>query len=104
MPYSSEVQQRLETKLLTQPLERLERPGIRDLGWFQDGNFRDQRGSVIGWVVGASGGPVKPAAAAVPAMPTMAARPAMPAQPATPAVPVASLSWSAMTWQQFVDQ
>jgi hypothetical protein len=76
----------------------------KHLGWFQDGNLRDPRGAVVGWVVGANGGPVKPAASARPAMPAMAARPAMPAQPATPVVPVWSLSWSAMTWEQFLGQ
>ena len=76
----------------------------KHLGWFQDGNFRDPRGAVVGWVVGASGGPAKPAAAAVPAVPALSARPAIPAQPATPAVPAAPLSWSAMTWEQFIDQ
>ena len=32
MPYSSKVQQRLRAKLPPEPLERLERPGIGDLG------------------------------------------------------------------------
>jgi hypothetical protein len=76
----------------------------KHLGWLQDGNFRDSYGAIVGWVAGASGGPAKPAAGAVPAMPAMAARPAMPAQPATPAIPAASPSWSAMTWERFIDQ
>jgi len=58
----------------------------RHLGRFMDGNFRDSRGAVVGWVKGANGGPVKPVAAVAPAPPAMAVRPA---RPATSAAPIA---------------
>ncbi len=76
----------------------------RHLGRFMDGNFRDSRGAVVGWVKGANGGPVKPVAAVAPAPPAMAVRPARPATSAAPIAPVGSTSWSAMTWERCVSQ
>jgi hypothetical protein len=45
------------------------------LGRFQDGNIRDHRGAVVGWVKGATGGPTKPIPGIPPLAPILAIPP-----------------------------
>jgi hypothetical protein len=58
----------------------------------------------VGWVKGARGGPMKPVAAVTPVQPVMAVTPVRPVTPVKLVSPVASLSWSSLTWEQFVSQ
>lgn len=73
------------------------------LGVFDDGLFRDHRGAVVGFVEGASGGPLLPLTSLPPLapLPSLPPLPAIPAIPPVPAIP--SLAWSSTTWTQFAD-
>jgi hypothetical protein len=74
------------------------------VGSFQDGNIRDRRGAVVGWVEGATGGPIKPIPSVPPVPPIGSVPPIPPIPPIAPIPPIGSPSWSAMTWQQFIQQ
>lgn len=78
--------------------------GGHHLGRFRDGNIRDHKGAVVGWVKGATGGPKKPfpTLPPFPPRPAFAPRPPFPPRSPMPAKP--SMAWSTMTWQQFIEQ
>lgn len=72
------------------------------LGRFDRLFFRDLDGHAVGFVRGASGSP-RPPTPSVPRPPRLPSIPRVPAvAPVPPAAPVASLSWSPLTWHQFL--
>jgi hypothetical protein len=76
----------------------------RHLGRIEDGNIRDHCGAVVAWTENAQGGPIKPAASVAPIPPIRALAPSPPTPPVPPIPAISLLSWSTMTWKQFVQQ
>jgi hypothetical protein len=74
----------------------------KHLGLFKDGLFRDYRGGVVAFKVGATGGPILPIASIppIPPIPSIPPIPAIPAIPPIPAIP--SLGWGDVDWPQFI--
>ena len=72
------------------------------LGTFDQGFFRDQNGHAVAFVEGAHGGPVKPIQSVppVPAVPPVP--PVQPVAPVAPIPPNPSLSWSSLSWDEFM--
>ena len=73
------------------------------LGQFVKGNFRDHSGAVVAWTHGARDGPLKPLPSIAPIPPVPAIPPVPPIPPIPPIPPVASLSWSSLTWEKFIE-
>lgn len=71
------------------------------LGHVDRGFFRDRAGHAVGWIRGADGGPVLPVPETAPAPPLLPKPPMPPAVPAPPP-PMPSLSWSGVTWDDFL--
>ncbi|GAA1683475.1 hypothetical protein GCM10010977_32960 [Citricoccus zhacaiensis] len=71
-------------------------------GYFNNGNFRDDRGTVVAFVAGAQGGPAKPARHARPARPARAARPARPARSARRTRAARAFAWSDLSFAQYL--
>src|SRR6266404_5497360 len=72
------------------------------LGWFQNGFFRDGAGDAIAFMTGYVGGPLPPLHE-LPPIPPIPAIPPIPPVPAIPGIPpLPSLDWSDVTWEQFL--
>jgi hypothetical protein len=75
----------------------------RHLGVFDDGNVRDHRGAVVGWLRGSSGGPLKPTPSVPPVPPVPSVPPVPPVPPVAPVQAIPSLSWSSADWDAFIN-
>ncbi|WP_442892008.1 4-fold beta flower protein [Chryseobacterium sp. VD8] len=71
--------------------------GSRHLGRFSNGFFRDRNGNAIAFIQGATNGPIPP----IPQIPPIPPIPAIP--PIPPIPPIDSLSWSNLTWENFIN-
>ena len=75
----------------------------RQLGYFDNGYFRDKVGDAVAFMGGCTGGPLPP----IPPIPPIPAIPAIP--PIAPIAPIASvprvpsLSWSRLGWMEFIN-
>jgi len=76
----------------------------KHIGTFRNGYFRDRSGHAIGFVRGASGGPLTPLPALPPLPPLFPLAPIPPIPPIPPVSPVPSLSWSNMDWEEFLGE
>ncbi len=76
-------------------------PGVY-LGRFQKGFFRDTAGFAVGFIRGASGGPIPPVPSVSPVPPV----PGIPPVPGVPAIapvpPIPRLQWSNLRWDDFL--
>ena len=73
------------------------------LGILDSGFFRDHYGNAVAFISSASGGPLPPIPEVPPAppVPLLAPVPPIPPVPPVPALP--SLSWSHLTWEEFLE-
>ncbi|MDA9555318.1 hypothetical protein N9R54_03700 [Pelobium sp.] len=74
--------------------------GSRHLGRFINGFFRDKSGHAVAFVQGAKSGPLPPIAQ-IPPIPPIPVIP--PTPPIPPIPPIDSLSWSNLTWENFIN-
>lgn len=76
----------------------------KQMGMFEDGFFRDSGGGAVAFIENASGGPILPIAQIppVPPVPTIPPIPPIPLIPYVPPVPL--LSWSYLSWNDFLSQ
>ena len=74
----------------------------RQLGWLQNGYFRDGGGNAVAFLRDCSGGPMPPLAHLPPLPPLPALPPLPPLPPLSPLPPLFTLSWSNLSWPQFV--
>jgi hypothetical protein len=73
------------------------------LGSFREGFFRDSSGNAVGFVNGASGGPLLPLRSLPPLPPLPSLPPLKPLPSLPPIAPMPSLSWSNRTWDEFLE-
>jgi len=72
------------------------------LGEFYDGFFRDRAGYAVAFVEGADGGPLLPITQPPPVTPILQTPPIQPITPIPPLAPLGTLSWSGLTWDDFL--
>jgi len=72
------------------------------LGRLDRGIFRDLNGHAVAFMHGASGGPMLPVPAVPPVPPVPQVPPVSPVPVIPPVPPVPSLSWSLLTWEEFL--
>lgn len=75
----------------------------RHLGRFTNGFLRDTNGHAVAFVRGAKSGPVTPVTQVAPIPPIPAIPPIPPVPPIPPIPPIDSLSWSVLTWDNFIN-
>lgn len=71
-------------------------------GYFTDGLFRDNRGDAVAFVSGATGGPTKPVRHVRPVQPVRHVRPVRPVFHMKNVRAVRSLSWSRLSFTQYL--
>ena len=73
--------------------------GVRGhhVGYFNDGLFRDNRGAVVAWIAGATGGPTKPVRHVRPVQPVRHVRPVRAIRHVRHVRAVHALAWSKMS-------
>lgn len=74
----------------------------RYVGTLDNGFFRDRSGHAVAFMEGATRGPIPPVAAVPPVTPVPPVPPVAPVPPVPPVPPVGQLSWSAMSWEDFL--
>jgi len=74
----------------------------RYLGTFSGGFFRDRAGNAVAFIRGASGGPLLPLTQLPPIPPLAPLPPLKPLAPLAPLAPWPSLSWSKLSWEDFL--
>ena len=72
------------------------------LGIFENGFFRDRNGDAVAFIEGAEGGPLTPITEIPPIPPIPAIPPISPIPPIPPIPPVSSLSWSNLSWDDYL--
>jgi hypothetical protein len=78
--------------------------GSRLLGIVRSDFIYDRNGYAIAFVNGASNGPVTPLPEVPPIAPVTTIPPVKPVPPVKPALPVFHLSWSSLSWEDFLRQ
>lgn len=76
----------------------------KHLGRFNKGFFRDKNGHAVAFVKGATGGPVTPVTQVTPISPIPSIPAIPPIPPIPPIAPIDSLSWSNLSWENFINQ
>lgn len=72
------------------------------LGWLRNGYFRDGRGNAVAFLRGCSGGPLPPLPHLPPLPPLAGLPPLPPLPPLSPLAPLFTLSWSHLSWEEYV--
>lgn len=74
----------------------------QQLGWLRDGYFRDSYGNAVAFLRNRRGGPLAPLTHLPPLPPMPALPPLPPLPPLSPLPPLFTLSWSHLSWEQYV--
>lgn len=74
----------------------------QQIGWLMNGFFRDGYGNAVAFMRGCTGGPLPPLAELPPLAPLAALAPLRPLTSLPSLPPTPSLSWSNLSWEQFL--
>ena len=75
----------------------------KHLGWFKNGFFRDKSGYAVAFIQGANNGPITPITQ-IPPIPPITSIPPIPSIPPLHlTLPIDKLSWSILTWENYIN-
>jgi hypothetical protein len=72
------------------------------IGWLDGGYFRDRSGDAVGFMPGATAGPLPPVADVPPVPPVLTIAPVPPVPPVAPAPSGPALNWSNLDWEHYL--